>query len=119
MVAIFIACYPRPADGKYKFDMDYYVNVHMPMQLKHHAPYGMRSYHVIEPKRETPYGVCPFVVQTIEYWDSSEGFLKAITEAGEELTEDLKKYTDITNPFPIVGDITGSWTDPSFKWDKI
>lgn len=116
MGAIFIACYPRPADGKYKFDMDYYLKVHMPLQLEHHKPYGMRSYHVIEPKEKTSYGVSPFVVQTIEYWDSVEGFERALAEASEEAGADIANYTDIKNPFPIVGEIKGSWTDSSFEW---
>lgn len=117
MGAIFIACYPRPADGNYKFDLDYYINVHMPLQLKHHGPYGMRSYHVIVPEKETPYGKCPYVVQTIEHWDSVEGFYKALEEASEETAADIANYTDIKNSFPIIGLVKTSWKDPSFEFE--
>ncbi|KAH0827735.1 hypothetical protein AYO21_08905 [Fonsecaea monophora] len=115
MGAIFIANYPRPADNNYKFDMDYYLKVHMPLQLKHHKPYGMRSYHVIQPEKETPYGTSPYVVQTIEFWDSVEGFFKALKEASQEPSDDIPKYTDIKAPFPIIGEIKGSWVDSTFE----
>ncbi|KAL4861695.1 hypothetical protein BDV12DRAFT_203749 [Aspergillus spectabilis] len=109
MSAMFIACYPRPADGKYKFDLDYYLNVHMPMQLKHHRPHGMRSYHVIQPTPESPY-----VIQTVEYWDSLEGIEKAIADFSADLYADIPKYTDITNAFPIKAVIKSSHVEPGF-----
>jgi hypothetical protein len=80
----------------------------MPLQLKHHKPYGMRSYHVIQPTFESP-----FVIQTIEYWDSLEGIEKCIAENSAELHADIPKYTNITNAFPIKGEIKGSYVDPS------
>jgi uncharacterized protein (TIGR02118 family) len=109
MPALFIACYPRPADGKYKFDMDYYLKTHMPLQLRCHGPYGMRSYHVVKPTEDSPY-----VVQTVEFWDTLEGMERAIAEAGEEPGADIKNYTDITNAFPIKAEIQGSWIDKNF-----
>lgn len=116
MGAIFIACYPHPAEGEAKFDMEYYINVHMPLQLKYHGPYGMRSYHVIQPEKETPYGTCPYIVQTIEYWDSVEGFYKALEEASTETSADIPKYTNVKNAFPIIGQIKSSWVDSSFEF---
>ncbi|KAI8942470.1 hypothetical protein NX059_000537 [Plenodomus lindquistii] len=110
MGAIFIACYPRPTDGTTAhFDMDYYLKKHMPLQLKMHGPYGLRSYHVIEPTADSPY-----VVQTIEFWDSVEGMEKAIAEASEETYADIKNYTNITNAFPIKGTIQGSYVEKGF-----
>lgn len=116
MGAIFIACYPRPADGKYRFDLDYYINLHMPLQLKCHQPYGMRSYHDVVPEQETPYGTAPYVVQTIEHWDTVEGFCEALEKASEETSADVPNYTDIKNAFPIVGQIQTSWVDSSFEF---
>jgi uncharacterized protein (TIGR02118 family) len=112
MPAIFIACYPRPADGKYKFDLDYYLKTHMPMQLRIHGPYGMRSYHVIKPTEESPY-----VVQTVEFWDSVEGIEKALAESEgtQALYDDIKNYTDITNAFPIKAEVKGSYLEPNFQ----
>lgn len=70
----------------------------------------MRSYHVIECTKESPY-----VVQTIEYWDDLERMKQAMEEskAGPmyETYTDIANYTDITNAFPIMGEIKGSWTD--------
>lgn len=108
MPAMFVACYPRPEDGKYRFDLDYYLKIHMPLQLKHHGPHGMRSYHVIEGTPD-----CPFVVNTIEFWDSVEGMQDAIANYSAELWEDIPKYTDIPNPFSINGTIKGHWVDSS------
>jgi uncharacterized protein (TIGR02118 family) len=118
MGAIFIANYPRPADNKYKFDMEYYLRVHMPLQLKHHAQFGMRSYHVIEPELATPYGTSPYVVQTIEFWDSVEGFFKALKDGSSEPADDIPNYTDIKAPFPIIGNIKGSYVDSAFELKK-
>ncbi|KAJ4990946.1 ethyl tert-butyl ether degradation [Stagonosporopsis vannaccii] len=110
MAAVFIACYPRPKDGSaYRFDMDYYLNKHMPLQLKYHGPYGLRSYHVIEPGADSPY-----VVQVIEFWDSVDGMETALVEASQELYADAKNYTDITDAFPIRGAVKRSWVDKDF-----
>lgn len=107
MGAVFIACYPRPADGKsYRFDLEYYVNVHMPMQLKYHGPYGLRSYHVIEPTEDAPY-----VIQTVEFWDSLDSMEKGIAEASAELYEDIPNYTDIPNAFPIRAKLKASYPE--------
>lgn len=110
MGAIFIACYPRPTKSTYRFDLDHYIDVHMPLQLKHHGPYGLRSYHVIQPTDESPY-----IVQTIEHWDSLEGMEKAIREASAEVWADLPNFTDITDAFPIKAEIKASWVDSGFK----
>ncbi|KAH6976549.1 hypothetical protein BKA56DRAFT_674989 [Ilyonectria sp. MPI-CAGE-AT-0026] len=105
MGAIFIACYPRPSGGKsYRFDLEYYINTHMPLQMKHHGPYGLRSYHVVEPTEDAPY-----VVQTIEFWDSIDSMEKAIKEASAELWKDIPNYTDISDAFPIRAEIKASW----------
>lgn len=111
-MAYFIACYPRPKNGgEYKFDMDYYLKTHMRLQHEAHAPYGMRSYHVILPGPETPY-----VVQTIEYWDNLENLNKAIELSINDgpmmhLTHDIAKYTDIKDAFGITGAIQGCMLD--------
>ena len=111
MAAYFIACYPRPANGEYKFDLDYYLKTHMPMQLKAHAPHGMRSYHVITPNKESG-----FAIQTIEYWDNIERLKSAMEDSVGKgsmahLEQDIKKYTDITNAFAIMGEIQGAYVD--------
>ncbi|UPL03035.1 hypothetical protein LCI18_013969 [Fusarium solani-melongenae] len=107
--AIFIACYPRPASGKsYRFDLDYYINVHMPLQLKHHGPYGLKSYYVIKPTEDAPY-----VVQTVEIWDNIANMEKGIAEASAALYEDIPNYTDIPDAFPIRAEIKASWSQQS------
>lgn len=116
MPSYFIACYPRPADGKYRFDLDYYLKTHMPMQMEHHRPYGMRSYHVLKCTEESPY-----VIQTIEYWDNLEKMTEALDNAMEYplkvLWDDIAMYTDIKDAFAIKGEIQGCWADDGLTRD--
>lgn len=49
MSAIVTVAYPRPS-GEVKFDLKYYLDVHMPLVAKTWGPKGLKSWHVTERK---------------------------------------------------------------------
>lgn len=87
--------YPKKEGGK--FDVDYYLNTHMPMSLeKLSGAEGFKGVSVelgidIEnPKIESSYfAMCHY------YFDTLEAFMKAFEPHAEELQSDIKNYTNI------------------------
>ncbi|KAI1141383.1 hypothetical protein F5Y05DRAFT_259310 [Hypoxylon sp. FL0543] len=90
-----------------KFDMEYYVEKHMPLARKNWGPYGLKSYrigHYTDPE-------APYVVQAWMEWEDTTSWGKA-TAAPEakEVFADIPNYSD-KQPVIVLGAITGgaSW----------
>jgi uncharacterized protein (TIGR02118 family) len=85
--------YPHKADGH--FDLDYYVNTHMPMAINRLGPtlrgvtveYGMGG--------GLPDSPPPFVAMCHFLFDSVEAFQAAFAPHAEELVGDIPNYTNI------------------------
>lgn len=87
--------YPQTPGGK--FDIDYYVDTHMPMSIKLMSPYpGFRGVSVEHGMSGVEPGSAPaFVAVTHFLFDSSEEMWNAIAPHGEALQEDMLHCTDI------------------------
>ncbi|KAK9413303.1 hypothetical protein SUNI508_02502 [Seiridium unicorne] len=122
MSAFITVAYPRPSSGELKFDLNYYLDSHMPLVAKTWAPNGLKSWTVTEHARPVPpsqnakscaatlYAEGPYAVQAILQWESIGAFDKAAGEAGAAVVfGDIPKFTDI-QPLLLKGDIKGSWT---------
>ncbi|KAM0811366.1 hypothetical protein AB5N19_11722 [Seiridium cardinale] len=104
MSAFITVAYPRPSSGELKFDLNYYLDSHMPLVAKTWGPNGLKSWTVTE------HAEGPYAVQAILQWESIGAFDKAAGEAGAAVVfGDIPKFTDI-QPLLLKGDIKGSWT---------
>ncbi len=94
---MFNICSIYPRKNGYRFDFDYYLNIHMPMSIGRLA--GAKGFQGVsvergisidEPKIESSYvAMCHY------YFDSLENFMAAFTPHAAELQGDIKNYTDI------------------------
>ncbi|KAF4340311.1 Ethyl tert-butyl ether degradation [Fusarium beomiforme] len=81
------------------FDVDYYVNKHMPLAQKHWGPYGLLSAQVIKLGGESPYQI-----YSILKWDSLASFQKAgASEETKEIKGDVKNFTTAV-PTYVIGE---------------
>lgn len=93
------------SEGK-KFDMDYYINIHLPVVCKKFAPYGLSKIEVDKPL-ESPGGKpSPFFAIGYLYFPTLKHFQEAYASAGSEVIADIAKYTDVL-PMIQVGEIKG------------
>lgn len=79
-----------------KFDMDYYLNTHMPLVSKSWQQYGLKGWEVQE-FRPSPDGqVPPYQVQATLIWDNQEDLKKGL-ESPETPTVlgDVPNFTDL------------------------
>jgi uncharacterized protein (TIGR02118 family) len=85
--------YPR-TEGK-RFDVDYYLNVHMPMSIEKQGA-AMKGVTVEIGASGVPQGTPPpFVAMCHFLYDSLDAFLAAFTPHAELLMGDMINYTDI------------------------
>jgi uncharacterized protein (TIGR02118 family) len=98
--------YPNKPNGR--FDVDYYVNVHMPMSIDKLGP-AIKSVSVEIgrsgplPEQAPPYvALCHFVC------DSPQAFYDAFLPHADLLQGDMRVYTDI-EPVIQISEIKISW----------
>ncbi|KAF5702084.1 dimeric alpha-beta barrel [Fusarium globosum] len=81
------------------FDVDYYVNTHMPLAHKIWGPQGLVSGQVIKLGGDSPYQI-----YTIITWDSLASFQKAsVSEEAKQIRDDVKNFTTAT-PTVVIGE---------------
>jgi len=97
------AAYPRHA-GK-KFDLDYYVNTHLPFVSRKFGPYGLKKIEVDKGVGTHTGGESPFFAIGYLYFNTLEDFHKAYAAVGAEVVADHVKYTDV-QPMIQVGEVT-------------
>ena len=85
-----------------KFDLDYYLNKHIPMAQQRLKPYGLvrgeieKGISAADPKVPAP-----FLVLAHLYFNTVEGVHEGFKTHGRELLGDVKNYTDIQPQFQI------------------
>jgi uncharacterized protein (TIGR02118 family) len=96
------AAYPRQA-GK-RFDLEHYVNKHLPWVMEKFMPYGLRKVEVDKGLAAPGGGVSPFFAIGYLYFDSLQAFEEAFAAAGPEVIATIATYTDVT-PMIQVGEM--------------
>lgn len=85
--------YPNREGGR--FDMDYYLNKHMPMSIEKLSP-SLKGVSVEQGMSGGEPGSKPAYLALCHLtFDSVEAFLEAFQPHAEVLLEDTKQYTDI------------------------
>ena len=86
-----------PDKEGYRFDFDYYLNVHMPMSIERLS--SAKGFRGVSVERgisiENPEIRSSYVAMCHYYFGSVEEFLLAFEPHAEELQADIKNYTDI------------------------
>ncbi|KAI1087217.1 hypothetical protein F5B19DRAFT_81463 [Rostrohypoxylon terebratum] len=86
-----------------KFDMEYYLKTHMPLVQKTWAPFGLKSWKVVQyTDPESPYAV-----QALLEWDDLAQWEKASTSAeAASVFGDITNFTDV-KPDKLQGTVVG------------
>src|ERR1700733_14604403 len=96
------AAYPREP-GK-KFDLDYYINTHLPMVWQKFAPFGLKKIEVDRGVEKPGGGGSPFFAIGYLYFDFLADFQKCYAAVGAEVVGNIPVYTDVV-PMIQVGEI--------------
>ncbi|QIW97991.1 hypothetical protein AMS68_003509 [Peltaster fructicola] len=91
--------YPQGA----KFDMDYYLQTHMPLVQKHWGPIGLKSWKI------TKIGDAdaPFIVQATLEWASMDEFKSASSgDTAKTVFGDIPNFCD-KQPTVLTGSVVG------------
>lgn len=85
-----------PGDKSARFDLDYYLDTHLPLSAELLAAYGFRRY-TVQRCTATVAGEAP-AYRCITHLDfeSLAGLRAGLAEQGPALREDFARYTDIT-----------------------
>ncbi|KAI0121183.1 hypothetical protein BJ170DRAFT_149255 [Xylariales sp. AK1849] len=89
--------YPQAAASGW--NMEYYLNQHMPLVEKHWGPQGLKSWTITTFGKDSPH-----YLQAILLWESAESFAKAAHK--DEVMGDIKNFTT-EQPALWVGDVVG------------
>ncbi|GGX86560.1 hypothetical protein GCM10007160_12370 [Litchfieldella qijiaojingensis] len=93
-----LVMYPN-RDGM-TFDEDYYLDHHTPLVARLLGDYGLKFIRVVKGiERDSPF----FLVTHIGF-EAKEEFNKAIDEVGNELFEDIPRFTDV-EPLIQIGEL--------------
>ncbi|KAK1254010.1 hypothetical protein MKX08_008005 [Trichoderma sp. CBMAI-0020] len=95
--------YNQPKEGEF-FDMDYYINIHMPIANENWTPLGLQSWQVLRFGADAPYHVV-----AILNWENEGDVDKALKhEASKVVLGDVINFTNM-KPILTPGEITGTW----------
>lgn len=96
-----------PAKEGAKFDMDYYLNKHMPLVAEKWTSFGLKSYYVTDLRNTEQ----PYSVQATLIWDHADGGLqgfKAAADAhGPEVMGDIVNFSS-EQPVLLTGGVVAS-----------
>lgn len=92
-----------PAKAADDFNMDYYLNKHMPLVQKNWAPHGLESWTVGVLDKEAS----GYHVQAVLVFKEAEGFQLAISQ-DKEVVPDVSNFTSAEPKFWI-GGVAGQW----------
>jgi uncharacterized protein (TIGR02118 family) len=97
--------YPN-AEGA-TFDVDYYLNTHIPKAVQNWKDNGLVSYEVVQfapgPDGSKP----PYIVGCHVTWKDAEAFQKAAAASTKEVTDDVVNFTNQKATI-IAGGVIGS-----------
>jgi uncharacterized protein (TIGR02118 family) len=95
--------YGQPKEGEY-FNMDYYINTHMPIANENWKPLGLKNWQVLQFGPDAPY----HVVAILNWENEGEAELALKHEVTKIVIGDVPNFTNI-KPTLTPGTITGTW----------
>jgi uncharacterized protein (TIGR02118 family) len=94
--------YPAAADAK--FDMQYYLEKHIPMVGERWGTMGLRETKVLRGVSGPEGGAATYPVVALLTFDSADALQKAMAQHGKEIVGDVANFTNIT-PIIQVNDV--------------
>jgi len=110
MPATSLVIYPSPGPDHSdpRFDMEYYLDTHMPMAADQWKSFGLQDWKVVQLGPASD-GNKPYSVATVMSWNSLDGLKAALESDGfKVLAADVKDFTDL-RPLFLTGDVVGSF----------
>ncbi|PTB65012.1 hypothetical protein BBK36DRAFT_1169796 [Trichoderma citrinoviride] len=103
MASVLTVLYNQPKEGEF-FDMDYYVNKHMPIANEKWTPLGLKSWQVIK------YGPdAPFYGGVILNFEKPEAAANVLTATeSQPVFDDVPNFTNL-KPILLPANVEGSW----------
>ncbi|KAF2149280.1 hypothetical protein K461DRAFT_281641 [Myriangium duriaei CBS 260.36] len=98
----FIATVVYPNNENTKFDMDYYLNKHMPLVQKHFGSHGLKHWEVASYDKTLTGEKSPWSVQAILFWESEAGAKRAADTNHEEAKVVFGDVPNFTNEAPTL-----------------
>ena len=89
-----VVTFRYPATPGSRFDLDYYMRVHMPLVRARFGPFGLQSDRVLR-GAGAPDGAAAFQITTLLTFPSAQHFHDAIAAHGAEVLGDIAAYTDL------------------------
>lgn len=100
------AMYPNTPGST--FDMDYYINKHMPLTAETFGPFGFQGWQVIKPSPGTDGSAPKYHAIALMTFDKAENFGKAVTSPSmAKVGADVPNYTNV-QPEGVAGDVVAS-----------
>ncbi|KIW17424.1 hypothetical protein PV08_04618 [Exophiala spinifera] len=98
-----------PNDEGSSFNLDYYVNKHMPMVMERWGKFGLKGYTVTEYKPGADGAKPKYSAAGFLFWDTAED-LQAALASQEDLTAIFADVPNYANVEPVVlsGPVVGS-----------
>ena len=96
------AAYPRQK-GK-RFDIEYYISIHLPMVWKVFSPFGLKKIEVDRGVEKPGGGTSPFFAIGYLYFDTLNNFQECYAAKGSEVVGNIPVYTDVI-PMIQVGEV--------------
>jgi len=90
---VVLVMYPNQEGAK--FDVDYYIETHMPLVEKCLKPYGLVSWEVLHGQSGTSGTEAPYLCVGVLRFDDPEGYDKGVKATGEQLRGDIPNFTNV------------------------
>jgi uncharacterized protein (TIGR02118 family) len=95
-----------------RFDMDYFLNRHLPLVQRLLGDHGLLSLRVVEGKATLDGGPGPYRIVSELTFASPEAFGEAMSAHGAALAADTANYTDL-EPAIQFSEVLSDWRSPA------
>jgi uncharacterized protein (TIGR02118 family) len=90
-----------------RFDLDYYMNTHMPLVGEKCLPFGLKAWRVIQSAGTLDGGPAAFRIAALLEFDTVDQFRRAAAAEGPAIFGDVPNFTDI-KPVQMLADLVGA-----------
>ncbi len=84
-----------PGGSGTRFDMDYYLQRHMPLVSERWSALGLHDYKIVKAIGTPDGGDAPFQVMALLSFESAQAFASAAKAHGKEIFGDIPNFTDV------------------------
>ncbi|TCZ66579.1 EthD family reductase [Roseicella aquatilis] len=83
-----------PNDPSTRFDLDYYMQTHIPLVRERWSAMGLRELRVLRGLGTPDGGAAPVRLMALLTWDNAEALERAVAAHGQEIFGDIARFTD-------------------------